>query len=244
MKLVFASSLLVAIATAQNDTETPPPIDPRSIKSSSKMLSYLEVQSFSNLQNFKHKLNNYGCYCFVTLNGIDSSHVGGQGAALDEADAICRDLALAYSCIERDSMEGAYVRACNTYGSFSWYGDNGEIVCGKDDGGAWGNGNKNACKMDLCRAEKYFADRMIALFNNGFDTDLSNYGANAAGMCAKINGNGGGSGEAGQCCGAHPTRKPAPNGDTIECCGDMGHTFNTVTHECCASGEVHAQGSC
>jgi hypothetical protein len=257
MKFVFATAL--ALAAAVRSQESSDSSDnssegtgqaltgdgARSIKSSSMMLSRLELNDDSQIKNYKKTLNDYGCYCFITNNGIASSHVGGSGIPVDALDAACRDLYLAYTCLEMDVESGSYSRSCSHTGSFSWYQDvNNVIQCGKDDGGNWGSNAKNTCKMDLCAVEKKFADTVHALFQGGFAVDENNYGAAGLGNCQKVAGAAGaGVAGASQCCGSYPNRKTAPAGANVECCGANGKSYNTLTHDCCA-GSPAALGAC
>jgi hypothetical protein len=247
MKSVISTIVLAAAVKSQICPPGVPESEcQRSIKSSSSMLSKLETQDDSQIKNYKKTLNDYGCYCFATINGQANQHVGGAGVPLDDLDKACRDLYLAYTCLQVDNESGAYSRSCSHTGSFSWYQDaNNEIQCGKDDGGSWGSNGKNACKMDLCAIEKKFADAVHALFQNGFVADENNYGAQAKGACQKVAGaaGAGGSSSALTCCGEYPNRKTAPVGGNIECCGNAGKTYNTLTHDCCA-GMPAALGAC
>jgi len=98
--------------------------------------------------------------------------------------------------------------------------------------------------MDLCAIEKKFADTVHALFQGGFTVDDNNYNAQTKGACEKVAGAAGAGGSSSiQCCGEYPNRKTAPSGANVNCCGDQGKSFNSLTHDCC-NGVPSALGAC
>jgi len=241
MKLIFLLGLVYA-DEEENESgsgQILADFEGKSIKSTSKLLSWIETQNpRKEAKNFRKALNNYGCHCFVG----NSQYVGGSGPPVDEIDMACRDLYLAHQCLSWDSENADFARPCDGEDNFAWYGVGNEIKCGMKDNKKWAIHDKNQCKMALCRTEKRFAERISDIIDT---LDVDNYDAKAKGKCEIQAGSTSGAGSSGamQCCGEYPTRKPAPAGVDVMCCGSKGKTYTKVTHECC-NGEPKAFGGC
>ena len=81
-------------------------------------------RGYSTPQN---KFNNYGCYCSPHAAHSGEGSWVGKGVPVDEIDAECHNLFLAYKCLTKD-----YGSKCDSSKAYSWDVDyNGEVRCRK-----------------------------------------------------------------------------------------------------------------
>ena len=205
-----------------------------------KMAKALMTTNYS-LREIHKRLQNYGCHCFPG----QTRAAGGHGPVVDDKDALCRDLARCHRCIDMENADGVVDVDDDKY-RFDVV--NGTISCDK-------NREKGAhqSKIDLCECDAKFASDLAAIWNDDdFNENfwltpkhmkliekgkMADTKFDIHGVCVGMQG-----GRSDACCGAYPERFPY-NSDSRGCCNGQA-TFNTMSEECCANGQVASLGTC
>jgi len=235
-----AASILALLAPvfAQNETEP-------ELRKMSHIFRMLDSQLGSGADrktSYSYKdvtkmLQNYGCHCFPQ----NSRAAGGAGAAVDDYDQLCLNLARCHKCIEQDhfvSLSADWDADIGKY-RFDILGD-GSIDCE--------SGNLDQHKQDLCKCDAQFAIAMGAIWddatyshanwggknNDAYTLDYDNVCvASGAGLTADA------------CCGDYPNRTPYDSNNK-DCCTDgtgaNGKLYSLVSGECCMDGSVASLG--
>lgn len=199
-----------------------------------KMLFYMSAGDLS-LSDYM----SYGCHCNV-------GGAKGRGGAVDEIDEACRANTQCRACTE---IDWSSCPPQSAYFVNGWASNNVDgIVCVDQE---------NSCSRALCECD---LELVRSIVNNskkwrrnrhqkyGFDTAeecdattagasaLSARGLNRAPSNAPI--------VPDSCCGNYPSRFPYSSNAFRACCAGSGRIYNTLTHDCCPSGDVMGIGAC
>lgn len=245
--MMKTASILAVIATktvilAQNSTEAPLEPELRKMSHIFRMMdSQLGTDAARKTQystkDVGKMLQNYGCHCFPK----NTREVGGAGAAVDDYDQLCLNLARCHKCIEFDHMnfiDNSWDSDIGKY-RFTSVGD-GSIDCE--------SGNTDPHKIDLCKCDAQFAIAMGGLWDDA-SYNFGHWGGknnnlNTLDFDATCVASGAGI-RPDNCCGAYPNRQPYDS-DNKDCCTDenMVETklYSLVSSECCMDGSVASLG--
>lgn len=234
--MIKSISILALTAMAQNDTALEPEL--RKMSHIFRMLdaqlgSGAARQTAYSTKDVGKMLQNYGCHCFPK----NSREAGGAGAAVDEYDQLCLNLARCHKCIEFDHLN---------YINDAWDSDIGKyrFSVNADNSIDCESGNDDLHKQDLCKCDAQFAIAMGLMwddstfnFANWGGKNNNQYTLDYESTCVPS-----GAGlQADACCGDYPARQPYDSNNKDCCTDDLGNEtklYSLVSGECCMDGSV------
>lgn len=171
-------------------------------------------------------IKDYGCWC-----NFDDHLMEGAGEAVNEYDAICKDLQLCLRCAKIDGDTDGY--SCNPK-THAWDVE-GNGFFGLDCSSANAG---DLCAESLCSCNTNFVIQLFSLqWQLVFDQTYKHSNGFQKNDCKLANL---GSGEH-QCCGYWPHRYPYAVDSGRECCGE--HTlYSPINEQCCANGSIVKMG--
>lgn len=209
-------------------------------KAVTRMIAHIVAKPNLKKKEVVKKILNYGCHCFPGSKRNRS--VGGKGPAMDTIDGICRSQYQCHKCVE---MEYGCSPDLNPY-TVQFKGRKNalqkEVICRDDEGTC----SRSICECDRNMAENledvwfaanihngfYWKDRRNAKKNPTFDYEGT---CNASGLSAVPD----------SCCGNFPDVVPYNQASKGCCVSSEGpKLFDSMTSECCSSGEIANIGSC
>jgi hypothetical protein len=221
MKIIYASlALFSSKALAEK-------VGGRKIGQTKDMLS---VKLGISVEDAKDLVRSYGCYCYPhnQKNVGPSENHPYNGAPMDELDELCKKLYRAQKCVNLDSDAGKWTLPCTLDNAYQFYQDNnGKVICENPNEK---NPENKACKVNMCELENDFTDKVVALFNSGWqrNDDYFKWDENEyANRCQKAPQVGNSQQSELACCGEGLQRK----------------TFNSLVNQCC-DNEVQSIGAC
>merc|ERR1712037_162095 len=108
----------------------------------------------------KDSFQKYGCYCTPHKDAVQNHLWVGQGAPVDEIDALCKDLWDAYKCLPIDED------GCSSTEPYKWKVQKGDIVKCSD--------KPDTCARTVCETDKDFAtevSKMVGAWKSKFHMD-------------------------------------------------------------------------
>lgn len=200
-----------------------------------------QMKTKHSLRTIFKMLQNYGCHCFPG----QTRAAGGHGAAVDDQDSLCRDLARCHRCVE---MEHGDIIDVND-DKYRFHVKDGAISCERNTEKGW-----HQSKRDLCECDAHFANEIGKLWDdNNFndyywlnpkDMKLINKGKWEGGAKFDIDSTctANMSGKADQCCGSYPLKYPYDS--TQNNCCNNNSIYNPVVSDCCDDGSSAKPGEC
>lgn len=181
----------------------------------------------------------YGCWCLP--NGMHNL-AAGYGAPVDEIDAVCKEFAHCYKCLEID-FGGACDPEARAYrwGRIRVNGIPVDLQC-KDNPDI---GPTHRCKRYTCECDRVLAiglGQVHWYWNESFHSRWGEFDREAE---CPTGCPGGGCEPVDDCCGAYgtastsipdtPTRRPYYTGGALHCCQDV-FFFDNINKKCCDDG--------
>lgn len=237
MKFIAASTLALAAIAKADETTTQEPIGPRKFNSIVSM-TYSQITTNHDKNTFGDMINKYGCHCFP--NG--SKAAGGQGAAVDGLDSVCKRLYKCHKCIQL--TWGPDAVDVND-GRYTWGLDgDGSLNCDKN--------SNNPARRALCECDRAFAGQMKniwddASYNTYYWLNNKHARQNPETVFSYDDtcvANGQGTGAAADVCCGEDFPNMEPYDSTNRGCCASSTVFNLITQECCTDGTINSIGSC
>lgn len=221
MKVFALTAAYATVAYA-----APEKVGGRKLGQTRDMLShYLDMEQ-NEAKNF---LRNYGCYCYPLMSQKVGPAFNYNAEPVDAMDELCKKLWRAQKCIEIDSVNGVYEKACDVGQAYGTHlnEDTNELICGTEAN--QNQQDKLSCRFNMCELEKDFATKIADLVKSGYERNQAYKNMNEEeyrNTCARVAGSGAETDLA--CCGSGLKRK----------------TYNTLTSQCCDGDRVESFGSC
>lgn len=221
MKIIYASLALFSSKALADG------VGPRKLGQTKDMLS---VKLGISVEDAKDLVRSYGCYCYPHNQnkvGPAENHPY-NGAPVDELDELCKKLYRAQKCVNLDSDAGKWTLPCTLDNAYQFYQDNtGKVICENPNEK---NPENKECKVNMCELENDFTDKVVALFNSGWqkNADFFKWDENEyANRCQKA-----------------PQVGNSQQSE-LACCGEGLHrkTFNSLVNQCC-DNRVESIGAC
>jgi len=183
----------------------------------------------------------YGCWCLP--NGMHNL-AAGYGAPVDQIDAVCKEFALCYKCLEIDFGGNCDPEArAYRWGRIRFEGIPVDLEC-KDKPET---GPTHRCKRYTCECDRVLAMGLSEVhwyWNESFHSRWGDF--NREEECfTGCNNDGSGCPPVDDCCGAYgsashpdptaPVRRPYYSGGVLKCCQDVWF-FDNVNKVCCDDG--------
>lgn len=209
-------------------------------KAVTRMIAHIVAKPTLKKKEVVKKILSYGCHCFPGQKRNRS--VGGKGPAMDTIDGICRSQYQCHKCVEMDYGCSPDLNPYTVQFKGKKNALQKEVICRDDE---------NTCGRSICECDKrmaqnleevwfqpgihngfYWKDRKNAKKNPTFDYDGTCF---ASGMSAVPD----------QCCGTFPEVIPYNQAAKGCCVSNEGpKLFDSMTSQCCSSGDIANIGSC
>lgn len=225
MKFFALTAAYVAVANAA-PSSSENGVNGRKLGQTRDMLAHYLDMDQNAAKNF---MRNYGCYCYPLASQKVGPAFNYNAEPVDEMDHLCKKLWRAQKCIEIDSTNGVYEKACDVGQAYGMHlnEDTNELICGTEENQS--QQDKLSCRFNMCELEKDFATKVADLVKSGYERNQAYKNMNEEeyrNTCERVAGSGAETELA--CCGTGLKRK----------------TYNTLTSQCCDGDRVESFGSC